>query len=74
MEVRLNATPEIVDTFVAALGWSLEPVQWGDTLFLRREQSMERNAVGAMLIDMLEFAGLAGMRFHSWLHGSDLED
>jgi hypothetical protein len=73
VEVRLNATPEAVAAFVAPQGWELERVQWGDTLFLRRHQSLERDAVEAMLIEMLEFAHASGMRLHSWLHGDDAE-
>jgi hypothetical protein len=72
VEVRLDATPEIVASFVAPDGWELERVQWGDTLFIRRHQSLEREAVEAMLIELLELANEQGMRLHSWLHGSNI--
>lgn len=58
VEVRLNATPEIVADFVAPEGWQVERIQWGDTLFLRRHQSLESEAVEAMLIELLELAAL----------------
>jgi hypothetical protein len=73
VEARLNATPEIVADFVTPEGWTLERVQWGDTLFLRRRQSLEHEAVEAMLIELLELAAARGMRFHSWIHGTDLD-
>ena len=72
VEVRLNATPEIVGNFVVPNGWELERVQWGDTLFIRRHQSLEREAVEAMLIDLLELANEQGMRLHSWLQGPNM--
>ena len=72
VEARLNATPETVASFVAPDGWELERVQWGDTLFIRRQQSLEREAVEAMLIELLELANARGMRLHSWLHGSNV--
>ncbi len=71
VEVRLNATPEAVASFVVPEGWQLERVQWGDTLFLRRYQSLEREPVEAMLIELLELAAARGMQLHSWLHGPD---
>jgi hypothetical protein len=71
VEVRLNATPEIVTSFVPPEGWEVERVQWGDTLFLRRHQSLEREAVEAMLVELLELAAANGMQLHSWLHGPD---
>lgn len=73
VEVRLNASPEAVAAFVAPQGWNVERVQWGDTLFLRRHQSLERDAVQAMLIEMLEFAHDNRMGLHSWLHGKNAE-
>lgn len=73
VEVRLNATPESVASFVAPQGWELERVQWGDTLFVRRHQSLEREAVEEMLIEMLEFARARRMQLHSWLHGEGAE-
>ncbi|QGN55612.1 hypothetical protein [Novosphingobium sp. Gsoil 351] len=73
VEVRLNATPEIGASFVTPDGWKLERVQWGDTPFLRRHQSLEREAVEAMLLELLELADAKGMRLHSWLHGSNLD-
>lgn len=69
VEVRLAATPAIVASFVASNGWEVERIQWGDTLFLRRHQSLERDAVEAMLLEVLELANAGGMRLHSWLHG-----
>ena len=72
VEVRLNATPEIAANFVAPEGWELERVQWGDTLFLRRHQSLEPKAVEAMLVELLELAAARGMRLHSWLHGRNV--
>ena len=68
VEARLDATPEIVASFVAPHNWKLERVQWGDTLFLRRHQSLEPNAIEAMLIELLELANSGGLRLHSWLH------
>jgi hypothetical protein len=73
IEVRLNATPEIVGAFVAPEGWQVERVRWGDTLFLRRHQSLEPEAVEAMLIELLELAAAKGMHLHSWLHGPDAD-
>jgi hypothetical protein len=72
IEARFNATPEIVERFVPPDGWELERVQWGDTLFIRRQQSLERESVEAMLIELLELASMQGMRLHSWLHGSNV--
>lgn len=72
VEVRLNATPEIVGSFFPPAGWELERVQWGDTLFIRRHQSLEREAVEAMLVELLELAFAQGMQLHSWLHGSNI--
>ena len=71
VEARLNATPESLASFVAPQGWQIERVQWGDTLFLRRHQSLEREAVEAMLVELLELAASEGMQLHSWLHGPD---
>lgn len=73
VEVRLNATPESIASFTPSSGWVVDRVQWGDTLFLRREQSLERNAVEQMLVEVLELADANGMRLHSWLHGPDLD-
>ena len=73
VEVRLNATPEIIASFVAPGGWEVERVRWSDTLFLRRHQSLEPEAVEAMLIELLELAAAKGMQLHSWLHGSDAD-
>ena len=72
VEARLNATPEIVEGFVLPEGWGLDRVQWGDTIFLRRFQSLERDAVEAMIIELLELANKRGMRLHSWLHGNNI--
>jgi hypothetical protein len=72
VEARLNATPEIVANFVAPGDWELERVQWGDTLFLRRHQSLEPEAVEAMIVELLELAAASGMRLHSWLHGPNV--
>lgn len=72
VEARLNATPAIVASFVAPDGWELERVECGDTLFIRRQQSLERGAVEAMLIELLELANSQGLRLHSWLHGSNI--
>jgi hypothetical protein len=73
VEARLNASPEIVARFAAPKGWHVERVQWGDTLFLRRRQPLEREAVEAMLVELLELAAAEGMQLHSWLHGPDAE-
>lgn len=54
VEARLDASPDIVASFVAPDGWKLERVQWGDTLFLSRRQSLAREAVEAMLIELLD--------------------
>jgi hypothetical protein len=69
VEARLNATPRDVANFVVPEGWNLERVQWGDTVFLRRHQSLERKAVESLLIELLELANARGMQLHSWLHG-----
>lgn len=73
VEVRLNATPDVVARFVAPEGWAVERGQRGDTLFLRRRQSLEPEAVEAMLVEMLELAAANGMQLHSWLHGPNLD-
>jgi hypothetical protein len=73
VEVRLNATPEAVAAFVPPGRWSVDRVQWGDTLFLRREQSLERAAVKEMLVEILQFAAANEFGFHSWMHGPDLD-
>jgi|GEM_PF-4420105 len=73
VEVRLNATPEGVETFAPPAGWTIDRVQWGDTLFIRRQQSLTRDAVEEMLVEMLRFAATNGMQFHSWLHGADID-
>ena len=73
VEVRLNATPEIIAGFVPPGAWQVERIQWGDTLFLRRHQSLEREAVEAMLIELLELAAAKGMQLHSWVHGSMMD-
>jgi hypothetical protein len=72
VEARLNAAPEIMESFVPPDGWDLDRVQWGDALFIRRHQSLERQAVETMLIELLELANAQGMRLHSWLHGSNI--
>lgn len=73
VEVRLNATPQSVGSFTPSSGWVVDRVQWGDTLFLRREQSLERNAVEEMLVEALQLANANGMTLHSWLHGPDVD-
>lgn len=73
VEIRLDATPEIVANFVAPEGWQLDRVEWGDTLFLRKHQSLELEAVEAMLLEVLEHVSARGMRLHSWLHGPDVQ-
>ena len=73
VEVRLNATPESVASFAPVNGWVINRVQWGDTLFLRREQSLERQQVEDMVVEVLELAAANGMTLHLWLHGSDVD-
>jgi hypothetical protein len=73
VEVRLNATEAAVADFVPPDTWEVDRVQWGDTVFLRRRQSLAPEAVETMLVEMLEFAHDRGMRLHSWLHGADAE-
>ena len=70
VEVRLNARPETVASFVVPAGWTLARVQTGDTLFLRRQQSLERSTVEAMLVEVLQIAAANGLQLNSWLHGS----
>jgi hypothetical protein len=72
--VRLNATSDAVASFVPPSGWRVDRIQFGDTLFLRREESLERGAVEDMLVAMLEFAASYELQFHSWMHGRDLKD
>ena len=72
VEARLNATPEIVEHFVVPDGWEVSRVQWSDTLFIRRRQSLDQKAVEAMLVDLLKLADTQGMQFHSWMHGPDI--
>ena len=74
VEVRLNATPDAVAAFISPRGWSVDRVQWGDTLFLRREQSLGRGAVEEMLVEMLQYAASNELQFHSWMHGRDLDE
>lgn len=38
----------------------VERVQWGDTVFLRRVQSLDRNAVEEMLVEVLRLANANG--------------
>jgi hypothetical protein len=73
VEVRLNATPESVAIFTPSNRWAVNRVQWGDTLFLRREQSLERESVEDMIVEVLELAAANGMTLHSWLHGPDVD-
>ena len=73
VEARLNATPEIIAQFTPSQGWSVKRIQWGDTLFLRRHQSLERGAIETMLIELLELAAREGMQLHSWVHGSMID-
>ncbi len=73
VEVRLNASRDAVKTFVPPAGWAVHRVQWGDTIFLRRHQSLDREAVEQMLVEMLRFAATNGLQFHSWLHGADID-
>jgi len=73
VEVRLNGTPESVASFALPSGWVVNRVQWRDTLFLRREQSLERQPVEDMLVEVLASADANGMRLHSWLYGADVE-
>lgn len=70
VEVRLIASPEAVGHFVPPTGWTLHRVQWGEALFLRREQAVDRGAVEEMLVGMLQFASANDMRLHSWVHGA----
>ena len=74
VEVRLNASPEAVAGFVPPSGWTLDRIQWGDTLFLRRQQSLERAAIEEMLVDMMHFAASNDLGFHSWLQGPGLDE
>ena len=74
VEVRLNATPEAVGAIVPPSGWTVDRVQWGDTLFLRRRQSLERGAIEEMLVKILQFAASQNLQFHSWLQGPGLDD
>jgi hypothetical protein len=73
VEVRLDASPEAARFFSPPLGWAVARIQWGDTIFIRREQSLEPSAVETMLIEMLNLAAANGMRFHSWIHGSSVD-
>ena len=73
IEVRLSGSPEAVKGFVPPAGWTINRTQWGDTLFLRRQQSIERDAVEQMLVEMLRLTAKTGLRFHSWLHGADID-
>lgn len=73
IEVRLNATTELVDGFRTPDGWSLARVQWGDTIFLRRRQILTIETVRDMLLEVLAFAAANDLRFHSWLHDDDAE-
>ena len=73
VEVRLNATPESISCFAPTNGWVVNRVQWGDTLFLRREQSLQRPPVEDVLVEVLELADEKGMQLHSWLHSPALD-
>ena len=72
VEVRLNGTKESVSNFIAPEGWQIHRVEEGDTLYLRREQPLDRAAVEDMLIRMLDLAAANRMQLHSWLHGADI--
>ncbi|MEA3002151.1 MAG: hypothetical protein QOH81_939 [Sphingomonadales bacterium] len=73
VEVRLNASPEQVRRFESPPEWRLHRVQWGEVIYLRRHQHLTEGAVEEMLIAMLRLAAGRGFRFHSWIHGSDLD-
>jgi hypothetical protein len=73
VEVRLNATPGKVEAFVPPPGWTVDRIQWGDTLYLRRRQRLTERDVEEMLVQMLRLAGSLGMQFFSWLHGSRVD-
>lgn len=74
VEDRFNAMPAAVSAFVPPRGWAVDRIQWGDTLFLRRRQSLDRGAIEEMLIEALRFAASQELGFHSWLHGPGLDD
>lgn len=69
VEVRLIGTAEGIATFNPPDGWTVHRIQWGDTVFLRRRQSMAEAAIEAMLCDRLRFAETIRMRFWSWQAG-----
>lgn len=72
IEVRLNASIRSAKRFIAPNGWTLHRIQWNDTLFIRRQQQMDREAIEEMLCEMLQFAAVHGMTFHSWQAGPGL--
>ena len=72
VEVRLDGPAEVAQSLHTPEGWDVHRVERGETVYLRRYQPLTDEAVEAMLIQMLEFAGANGMQLHSWLHGGDV--
>jgi hypothetical protein len=68
VEVRLNARPEPWQASSPPPDGPSPVCNWGDTLFLRRRQPLERSTVEAMLVEVLQIAAPNGMQLHSWLH------
>ena len=72
VEVRLNGRDEQAALLIPPPSWNLHRIQWGNTFFIRRQQSMSEPQVEEMLCEMLHFANDHQMQVHSWATGPDL--
>lgn len=72
IEVRLNGSKEQASSFRPPPGWNLHRSQWGDTFFIRRQQTLGEAQIEEMLCAMLRFANEHGMQVQSWDMGPDL--
>lgn len=66
VEVRLNGSPQAVQSLQPPDPWSVDRVQWGEAVYLRRLLLLSDDEVEAMLIQMLELADATRMQVHSW--------
>lgn len=72
VEIRLNGRDEQAASFIPPSTWNLHRIQWGNTFFVRRQQSMSEPQIEEMLCEMLHFANEHQMQVHSWDTGPGL--
>lgn len=72
VEARLNLQPCAAQTFSGAVGWTVHQVDADGTVFLRRRQQLDYNAVQGLIAEMITFAHNYEGQFWSWMHGDGL--